>query len=66
MIAWLGQNWGTVLVLAVVAVVVAAIVVFRIRARRQGKSSCGCGCDYCAMRGSCHPEKQQETSDKKS
>lgn len=61
MLAWLQQNWGTIVVLAVIAVIVAAIVVCRVRARRQGRSTCGCGCEQCAMRGACHsgPKKKQ-------
>ncbi len=60
MLAWLQQNWGTLVVLAVVAAIVTAIVVFRVRARRQGRSTCGCGCEQCAMRGSCHPDPKEK------
>ena len=62
MFKWLQQNWGTILVVAIVAAVVAAVIVFRVRAHRQGRSSCGCGCGQCAMRGACHsaPKKKDE------
>jgi len=60
MLAWWQQNWGTVVVVAVIAVIVCAIVVCRIRARRQGKSTCGCGCAQCAMQGMCHSDSEQK------
>ena len=60
MLAWLQQNWGTIVVLVVLAAIVAAIVVCRVRARRQGKSTCGCGCEHCASRGACHPNKDKQ------
>jgi hypothetical protein len=59
MIAWLQQNWGSVLVVAVVAVIVAAVIACSIRAKKQGRSSCGCGCDSCAARGACHSQKKK-------
>ncbi len=58
--AWLAQNWGTILALAVIAGIVVAIVVSRIRARRAGESGCGCGCGQCAMRDTCHPTSEQK------
>ena len=54
MLNFLQQNWGTIVVVAVIAAIVAAIIVCRIRARKQGKSTCGCGCEQCAMSGMCH------------
>ena len=59
MISWLQQNWGSVLVVAIVAAIVTAVVVCRIRAKRQGKSTCGCGCAHCAARDVCHPQKKK-------
>ena len=56
MLDFLQQNWGTIVVVAVIAAIVCAIVVSRIRARKQGKSTCGCGCDQCAMSGMCHSD----------
>ncbi|MBO5326852.1 MAG: FeoB-associated Cys-rich membrane protein [Clostridia bacterium] len=62
MLDFLQQNWGTIVVVAVIAAIVCAIVVSRIRARKQGKSTCGCGCDQCAMSGICHsaPKAKQK------
>lgn len=54
MLEFLQQNWGTIVVVAVIAAIVCAVVVCRIRARKQGKSTCGCGCEQCAMSGMCH------------
>ena len=58
MIGFLQQNWGTIVVVAVVAAIFTAIVVCRIRAHKQGKSGCGCGCDRCAMSGMCHSQSK--------
>ena len=55
MLAWLSQNWGTLVVVAVILALTVAIVVSRVRAKRAGKGGCGCGCEQCAMRGNCHP-----------
>ena len=56
MAAWLGQNWGTILVLAAVAAVVAWIVAGMVKKRKKGVSACGCGCANCPMSGQCHPK----------
>lgn len=53
MLAWLMENWGTLLICAILVVVVAAILVSMKRNKKQGKSSCGCGCQNCPMSGSC-------------
>ena len=54
MIAWLSQNWGTILVAAVV-LAVAGVVIWRMVAdKKAGKSSCGCNCEGCAMKDKCH------------
>ena len=66
MLEFLQQNWGTIVVVAVLAAIVCAIVVSRIRAHKQGKSTCGCGCEQCAMSGMCHfdsKSKQKEKSE---
>ncbi len=60
MLKFLQQNWGTIVVLAVLAAIVCAIIVCRIRARRQGKSTCGCGCEQCAMSGICHSKSKSK------
>ena len=60
MLAWWQQNWGTVVVVAVIAAIVCAVIVCRIRARRQGKSGCGCGCAQCAMQGTCHSNSEKK------
>ena len=52
MLAFLGENWGNILVLAVVAAAVAGVLV---SARRKRKS--GCGCDSCPSNGICHPKQ---------
>ena len=60
MLAWLEQNWGNIVILAVIALVVGAIVVFHIRAKRKGKNTCGGGCAGCAMEGMCHSHTQKK------
>ncbi|MBQ7523462.1 MAG: FeoB-associated Cys-rich membrane protein [Oscillospiraceae bacterium] len=53
---WFAENFGTILVLAVIAAIVALIVRRLVKQKRAGKSSCSCGCENCAMRGRCHSE----------
>ena len=54
MLAWLGENWGNIVVLGSLALVLILVARSRVRAKRQGRSSCGCGCGECAMRDMCH------------
>ena len=54
MIAWLSQNWGTLLVAAVVVAILGVVVWRMVANKRAGKSSCGCGCGGCAMKDQCH------------
>lgn len=60
MLAWLTQNWGTLLIGMILLLAVGAVIASMVRRRRQGKSSCGCNCAGCAMCGACHtaPEKK--------
>ncbi len=52
MLNWLMNNWGTLLIIAVVAVaVIVAIVVIK-RDKKKGISSCGGSCGNCGM--NCH------------
>ena len=60
MLAWFQQNWGTLVVVAVLATILFAIVWCQIRARRAGKGGCGCGCAQCAMQGVCHTRAPED------
>ena len=51
---WLSENWGTLLVLAVVVLIVAAILVKTLKDKKAGITSCGAGCAHCASHGVCH------------
>lgn len=53
MIAWLGANIGTILVVLMVAAVM-ALAIRSIRRDKKKGASCGCGCSGCAMSGTCH------------
>ncbi len=55
MAGFLSENWGNLLVLALLALVLAAVIRGQWRGRKEGKSGCGCGCDGCPSRGICHP-----------
>lgn len=57
MIQILRENWGTVLVLAVLlaAAVMAARRMYK--NKRNGKSGCGCGCSVCPSKGTCRKDK---------
>ena len=54
MLAFLSENWGNILVLALVAAAVAGILV---SSHRKKKSGCGGSCCDCPSKGICHPEQ---------
>ena len=54
MLSFMSQNWGTMVIGAVVFAVVVLIVVNLVRDRKRGKPSCGCGCSDCPSAGICH------------
>ena len=54
MIEWLSNNWGNILVIAIVVICVALAVRSMVRSKKAGKTSCGCGCSNCAMSSACH------------
>ncbi len=56
MLEFLGENWGNIVVLAVVAAAVIAALVNLHRKKKSG-GGCGCGCSDCPSKGLCHPEK---------
>lgn len=53
MLAWLSQNWGSLLVGAVLLLVVGAAAVSLWRKRKASPGGCGCGCAHCPMHESC-------------
>ena len=53
--AWLSQNIGTILIIAVLIAFFALLIWSLIRDKKKGKSSCCGGCAGCAMAGHCHP-----------
>ena len=54
MIEFFAENWGTLLIGAVVAVVVSLVVRKLYRDKKQGKGTCSCGCSGCPSAGLCH------------
>ncbi len=44
MLAWLSENYVTVIIVAVLVGIVAWVIISMARSRRQGKSACGCDC----------------------
>ena len=56
MMEFLSENWGNIVVVAVLAAAVAGILVNMYRRKKAGKG-CGCGCGDCPSKGICHPEK---------
>lgn len=54
MLSFFAENWGTLLIGALVLLAVILIVVRLHGNRKKGKSSCGCGCDNCPSAGMCH------------
>lgn len=57
MSAWLMSNWGSIIVVMVLAVIIALIIIKMVKDKKSGKTSCGCACSNCAMRDSCHSNK---------
>ena len=62
MLEWLSNNWGNMLIIALVLALVALAVISMIRDKKAGKSSCGCNCANCAMAGKCHSALKQKKS----
>ena len=58
MAQFLSENWGSLLVLALVAAALGGILRHLLRARGAGRTGCGCGCDGCPSRGLCHPDRE--------
>lgn len=56
--AWLLNNIGTIIVLAVLLAIVTLIILHIKKDKAAGKSSCGCGCKNCVMQGKCHGGKK--------
>ena len=54
MLAFLRENWGNILVVAVVA---AAVTGALLSLRRKKKSGCTCGCGGCPSSDICHSKK---------
>ena len=54
MLGFLSENWGTILVVAIVAAIVVGILV---NSYRKKKSGCGGSCDCCPSNGICHPKQ---------
>lgn len=54
MLGFLAENWGSILIAAIVAAAVGLIVLKLIRNKKKGETSCGCGCGHCPSSGICH------------
>ncbi|MBE6703374.1 MAG: FeoB-associated Cys-rich membrane protein [Ruminococcaceae bacterium] len=54
-LAWLQQNWGNILVIAMLVTLMAVLVYTMIRSKRKNKrNGCCGGCSGCALQGKCH------------
>ncbi len=58
MIAWLGDNIGTIAVLLVLGVIVGLVIWNYIKDKKQHKHSCT-GCAGCALSGKCNHAKNK-------
>ena len=54
MLQFLSENWGNILVVALVA---AAVAVALLSLRRKKKSGCTCGCGGCPSSEICHSKR---------
>ncbi len=57
---WFAENWGTLLVIAVIAAAVVFAVIVMMKDKKQGKSACGNKCAHCSMAGKCHGASAQK------
>lgn len=57
MISFIANNWGTIVVLAVLLLMVTAIVIKLRKDKKKGRTSCGCECSGCLSAGMCHKQK---------
>lgn len=58
---YLQQNGGTILVLLVLIAIVALIIQGMVSDRKHGRTSCSHGCTNCALHGSCHKIRANNT-----
>ena len=54
MLQFFSENWGNLLVIAIVA---AAVTGAALNLRKRKKSGCSCGCGSCPSSDICHPKK---------
>ncbi|MFG6351775.1 MAG: FeoB-associated Cys-rich membrane protein [Oscillospiraceae bacterium] len=57
MAQFFSENWGNLLVLALVTAALGGVLWSLRNSRRAGHSGCGCGCGGCPSRGICHPDE---------
>ena len=60
---WLAQNYGTILICAIIIAIFALLIVSLIRDKKAGRSSCGGSCAGCAMSGCCHAARSPAAND---
>lgn len=58
MIKFLTDNWGTVLVGAILIAIVITAIIKIIKDKKSGKSSCGGDCSHCMMQ--CKDNKKKD------
>lgn len=56
MIEFIVNNYGSIIVGAVVLVILAAVAIKLVRDKKNGKTSCSCGCDGCPGAAVCHQD----------
>ena len=54
MLQFMSENWGNILVVAIVA---AAVIGAVLNLRKRKRSGCACGCGGCPSSEICHPKK---------
>ena len=56
MLAWLSENYITIIICIAIAALVALVIRYLLKQRKQG-GSCGGSCVGCPMSGKCHAVK---------
>lgn len=57
MLAFIIENFATIVISLLLLAIVARITAKLIKDSKAGKTSCGGGCSGCPMSGACHPKK---------
>ena len=59
MLSFIINNIGTILISICLLLIFAGIIIYLVIQKKKGNSSCSCSCADCAMKGSCHSQRNK-------